>query len=140
MDLPNAFIGQTRPPTPAELSTALGSTSTIWNDLVDGYTKEQKGASLEWKSSAPKYGWALLLMLKKRRIAYISPCAGCFRVSFVLGDRAMAAARKAGLPKPVLKLLDEATHYVEGTGLRLMVRTARDLPAIRKLVQIKLAN
>ena len=41
---------------------------------------------------------------------------------------AMPISRKA-----TLKLLDEAPRYPEGTGLRLMVKTAKDLAAIRKL-------
>jgi hypothetical protein len=40
----------------------------------------------------------------------------------------------------VLKLLDEAPHYAEGTGLRLVVKAAKDLAAIQKLALIKLAN
>jgi hypothetical protein len=140
MDLPNAFPGKTSPPNPEGLSSALGSTTTVWNQLVGWFLQEQNGSSLEWNSYAPKHGWTLLLMLKKRRIAYLGPCADCFRVSFILGDKAVAAARAAGLPKPVLKLLDEAPHYAEGTGLRLVVKSSKDLPAIRKLVQIKLAN
>jgi hypothetical protein len=140
MDLQNAFIGKPCPPTDEELSIALGTTSTVWNQLLDWFAKEQSASGQEWKSSAPKYGWTLLLMLKKRRIAYLAPCAGCFQVSVILGDRAVATAREAGLPKPVLELLDQAPHYPEGTGLRLAVKNARALPAIRKLVQIKLAN
>jgi hypothetical protein len=40
MDLPNAFVGETLPPTPEELSSALGSTTTIWNELVDWFTND----------------------------------------------------------------------------------------------------
>jgi hypothetical protein len=40
----------------------------------------------------------------------------------------------------VLKLLDEAPRYAEGTGLRLMVKGPKDLAAIRKLALVKLAN
>ena len=97
-------------------------------------------AEQEWKSSSPKYGWSLRLKLKKRTIVYLGPCDGCFRVAFVLGNRAVAAARQSGLPKPVLKLLDEAPRYAEGTGLRLMVKGPKDLAAIRKLALVKLAN
>ena len=140
MDLPNAFVGNTHQPTPAELSAALGAASAIWNDLVDWFARELGVTDQEWKSSSPKYGWTLVLSFKKRRIIYLTPCAGCFRASFILGDRAVAAAREAGLSKPTLKLLDEAPHYPEGTGLRMLVKTARDLPAIRKLAQIKRAN
>ena len=44
------------------------------------------------------------------------------------------------LPKHVLQLLDEAPLYPEGTSLRLVVRSVRDLTTMRKLVAIKLAN
>lgn len=140
MDLPNAFIGTTLPPSTEELSAVLGSTTTAWDQIVDWFTENMDAASQEWNSFSPKYGWTLLLKVKKRRIVYLGPCDGCFRASFVLGDKAVAAAREAGLPKPIMKLLDEAPHYAEGTGLRLIVKTAKDLPAIRKLAQIKLAN
>ena len=52
----------------------------------------------------------------------------------------MAAARVSDLSKSTLKLLDEAPKYPEGTGVRLMVKVPKDLPAIRKLALIKLAN
>ncbi|MGO8710202.1 MAG: DUF3788 domain-containing protein [Terracidiphilus sp.] len=117
----------------------MGSTAEEWKQLVDWLAKEGV-ADQEWKSSSAKYGWSLRLKVKKRNILYLSPCDGCFRVAFALGDRAVAAARQSDLPKAVLKLLDEAPRYAEGTGLRLMVKSSEDLAAIRKLALIKLAN
>lgn len=140
MDIPNAFIGKTQQPAPAEIAAALGSAAPIWSDLVAWFATELGVPDQEWKSTSQKYGWTLVLSLKKRRIVYLAPCAGCFRAALILGDRAVVAARNAGLPKPVLKLLDEAPHYAEGTGLRLMVRTAKDVPPVKKFAQIKLAN
>jgi hypothetical protein len=52
----------------------------------------------------------------------------------------VTAARHSDLSKDVLKLLDAATRYAEGTGIRLVVRQKKDLAAIRKLASIKLAN
>ena len=140
MDVPNAFIGNTHQPTPAEISAALGPITPIWNDLINWFTQELGVTNQEWKSSSPKYGWTLILSFKKRRIVYLAPCAGCFRASFIIGDRAVAEAREAGLPKTMLKLLDEAPHYPEGTGLRVVVKATKDLPSVRKFAQIKLAN
>jgi hypothetical protein len=140
MDIPNAFIGKAHQPTPAELSAALGPAAPTWNDLVDWFAKELGVPDQEWKSTSPKYGWTLILSLKKRRIVYLTPCVGCFRAAFILGDRAVAAAGNAGLSKAALKLLEEAPHYAEGTGLRLTVRTPQDIPTIKKFAQIKLAN
>ena len=80
------------------------------------------------------------LKLKKRNILYMAPCKNCFRVAFILGDKAVKAARQIKLPQPILKAIDDAPRYPEGTGVRLIVKRMSDLPAIRKLAEVKLAN
>lgn len=77
---------------------------------------------------------------KKRVIVYMAPGDGCFRVSFILRDKAVTAARAGKLPKAVLKAVDEAPRYPKGTGLRLVVSNPGDLAAIRTLIGVKLAN
>ena len=139
MEIPNAFVGKKTLPTDEEIAAALGARAEVWKQLLD-WLAEQGVADQEWKSVSAKYGWGLRLKLKKRTIVYLGPCVGCFRVSFVLGDRALAAARQGNLSKSTLKLLDEAPRYAEGTGVRLMVKAPKDLAAIRKLTLIKLAN
>jgi hypothetical protein len=140
MDVPNAFIGKSAQPTSDEVTAALGSSATVWKEFLDWLAEEKGITEQEWNSSSPKYGWALRMKLKKRNIVYLGPCDGCFRVSFILGDKAMAAARQSNLSKSVLKALDEAPHYAEGTGVRLMVHTSKDLSPIRILTVVKLAN
>ena len=140
MDIPNAFVGWKSQPTSGEISTALASNAPLWTQLLASLANEQGVVDQEWKSSSPKYGWSLILKLKKRNIVYLGPCAGCFRASIILGSKAVVAAHQSSLSKSVLKLLDEAPRYPEGTGLRLIVKSARDLAAIQKLVAIKLAN
>jgi hypothetical protein len=140
MESMNAFTGKTSQPTSEELAVALGPSSVLWNQLVSSLSDDLDRLEQEWHTYSPKYGWALILKVKKRRIVYLSPCARCFQASFILGDRAMAAARAGTLAKPILKILDDAPHYPEGTGVRLTVKSEKDLPAIRKLAKIKLAN
>jgi hypothetical protein len=139
MEPPNAFIGKTTRPTPEELHAALGSACSVWNQLVD-WIAEHGAADQEWKSYSPKAGWALRLQRKKRNIVYLAPCDGCFRVAYILGDKAVAAARAANPSEKVLQLLDEATRYPEGTGVRILVKTSEDLDAVRQLALIKMAN
>jgi hypothetical protein len=139
MDIPNAFIGRKTKPANAEVATKLGPAAIAWQELIDWLTK-QGIACREWKSISPKYGWALRPALKARTILYLGPCDGCFRVSFVLGDKAVAAARASDLPKSLLKEIAEARRYAEGTGVRLIVNKPEDLTSIRKLVEIKLKN
>ena len=76
----------------------------------------------------------------KRTILYLAPCHGSFRALFILGPKAVAAAPAAKLSKSLLKLIDEAPRYPEGTGVRLEVKSRKYLPAIRKLAALKLAH
>jgi hypothetical protein len=131
----NAFIGSTQPPTNNELAAALGGAKAHWERLL-----ADLDLTPEWHSYSPKAGWALRLKHEKRNIVYLSPCRGCFLASFALGDRAVAAAREAGLPKTVVRMVDEARRYAEGTAVRIEVKGAGDLAAVRKLVGIKLAH
>lgn len=136
----NAFIDHAAQPTPAELATALGPTATIWNKLVRCLADEYGLTVQEWNSHSLKAGWSMRLKLKKRNILYMAPCRGCFRVAFILGDKAVKAARQIKLPHSIIKVIDEAPRYPEGTGVRLLVKRMSDLAAIQKLAAIKLAN
>jgi Protein of unknown function (DUF3788) len=139
METVNAFIGKTKAPTEVEVDAALGATAVLWKQLVN-WLAEQGATIQEWNSYSPKAGWALKLKQRKRTIVYMAPCANHFRIAFILGDRAVAAARKSYLAKSTLKVLDEAPRYAEGTGVRLMVKAAKDLAAIKKLALLKMAN
>jgi hypothetical protein len=140
VDVPNAFVGYTKKPSSKEVTEALGPAAQIWDQMILWMAKEKDVADQERKSTSLKYGWSLRLKTHGRTIIYLAPCVGCFRASFVLGDRAVAAAQQGSLPKSVIKAIDEAPRFSEGTGVRLMVKGQKDVPGVRKLAAIKLAN
>ncbi|MGA8086000.1 MAG: DUF3788 family protein [Terracidiphilus sp.] len=141
MEYSNAFRGKANQPSEAELITALGPSAKLWNEFIKWMADEEGVAGQEWKGIVvKKYGWSLRLKQKSRNIAYLGPGEGCFMVSFVLSDKALQAAKEAHLPQAVVEALAAAPHYPEGNGLRLIVHRAADLPAIRKIVAIKLGN
>ena len=140
MDIPNAFIGKAAKPTLPELSSALGSCDTLWNDLVTWLADEHGVATQEWKSISPKYGWSLRLKIRQRAIAYLSPCNGFFLVSLALGDKALKSALQLDLPKTVADQIRKSPRFAEGTGVRLLVKKPQDLTPVRKLVLVKLSN
>ncbi|MEO8368543.1 MAG: DUF3788 domain-containing protein [Candidatus Solibacter sp.] len=133
---PNAFIGQADPPTDAQLTAELGAARAVWDEVLTALDLPVH----EWNSYSLKAGWSLKLKLGKRTIVYLAPVRGAFRVAFILGPKAVAAAPAAKLSKSLLKLIDEAPRYPEGTGVRLEVRSSKDLPAIKKLAALKLAH
>jgi hypothetical protein len=140
VDIPNAFIGKPKQPTPTEVAAALGVAAPAWNELLNWFAQEKAVTGQEWKCYSLKYGWSLQLKLKRRTIVHLSPCSGCFRAAFILGDKAVKVARGSNLSAKMLKLIDEAPRYPEGTGIRLIVHSEKDLAPIRKLAAIKLAN
>jgi hypothetical protein len=141
MDAPNAFLGKGNQPSETEVAAALGPAAPLWSELIHEVTIDAGRLTQEWKGiCVNKYGWALRLKQKSRNIIFMSPCHNCFRVGFTLSDKAVAAAKDAHLPKAVVEALAAAPKYPEGTGLRLTVNRPADLPVIRKLARIKLAN
>lgn len=139
MEIQNAFIGRKDQPSGKEISEKLGPAAAIWDELISWLTA-QGIACTEWKSVLPKYGWSLRPALKSRIILHLAPCVDCFRVTFILGDRAVTAARAARLPKAILDMIAASKRYAEGTGVHLAVHKTSDLAAVRKLVEIKLRN
>ena len=138
--LPNAFIGKTQPPTDAELSAALGPAKALWDQLLARLAGEHKLTTQEWNSYSPKAGWSLRLKSKGRNIVYLGPCKGAFRTAFALGDKAVAAARQSDLHPGVIKIINEAKRYAEGTAVRLEIKKAKDIETVTKLAGIKLAR
>src|ERR1039458_5434550 len=47
----------------------------------------------------------------KRNILYLGPCRGGFRVTFVLGDKAVEAERHSTLPRTVVRIVEEGKRY-----------------------------
>jgi hypothetical protein len=138
--LPNAFIDKPGEPTDLDVAEVLGPAKAHWDRLLADLAQECDLVVQEWNSSSRKAGWALRLKRQKRNILYLSPCRGSFRVSFALGDKAIQAARQSGLPQPVIRIIDEAKRYPEGTAVRIDVKGAKDISAVKKLTRIKLEN
>ena len=133
---PNAFIGHKKQPSGKELSVALGPTYRLWSDLI----AELHLPDEEWNSYSLKYGWSLKLKQKKRTILHLGPREGSFQIAFILGERALAAARSSKFPRHILDALAEAKKYPEGTAVRIEVTKASDLAGVKELAAIKMAN
>lgn len=136
----NAFINKPAPPSDVQVAAALGPAKAAWDQLLNDLAQEFDVTVHEWKCHSPKWGWALRVKRKARTIVWLSPCESGFTVLFILGDKAMQAARRSKLPKRIVEALDAAPKYPEGTGVWLHVKTSRDVGTLKKLAAIKLAN
>lgn len=136
----NAFTNKPEQPTDSELAAALGPAKATWDQLLIELAQEFGVNVHRWKCYSPKSGWALHAKRKERTIVWLAPQAGRFGVLFIFGAKAMQAARRCKLPQRVVQAINEAPKYPEGTGVRLAVRSSRDIGTLKKLAAIKLAN
>ena len=118
----------------------MGDAKELWDKLLGELAEEHKLTVWEWNSYSPKAGWSLRVKRKDRNIVYLGPCQDAFRVAFVLGNKAVAAARQSHLPKGVIKIINEAKRYAEGTAVRFEIKTAKDIETVTRLAGIKLAH
>ena len=128
---------KTKFPDDAALAAALGKAKVLWDEFVRHITQEYGPITEEWGFYK---SWSMRLKRKKRTIVYLLPRDGHFLCAYVFGEKATEAARRAKLPKDVVKIIEEAKVYAEGRGFRLEVKTKKDLEAMKKLAAIKMAN
>ena len=128
------------PPTAAALGKALGATHSTWLEFVRHLEAEYPPLTGEWHFSGAKWGWSMRLRQNKRVIVYLTPADGFFHAGFSLGERAVAAAAERRLPKAIVEAIDAAPRYAEGRGLRLEVRRATLLPALKTLAACKMSS
>ncbi|MHB1096262.1 MAG: DUF3788 family protein [Gemmatimonadaceae bacterium] len=118
--------------------TALGRAYATWAGIVRVVEELASPLGIEWKPSKIAFGHVCLLRHKKRTLVYLLPEAASVTVAIVLGERAYDLAMASTLSAAVKTSLTEARPYAEGRGIRVSVKTSRDLATIRKLVAIKL--
>ena len=136
----SVFDDKASKPTAQKLARVLGESNGMWKEIKK-HLKAEYGELIEdWKFYGAKSGWILKTLRKKRNLFFFVPSEGSFRLSFVFGDKAVAAAEQSDLPKDIITTLKNARKYAEGRGLRIEVKGPADVENIKKLVEIKLNN
>jgi len=136
----SVFDGKAAKPDDQMLAKTLGESYPLWREIKEQLTAEYGELTEEWRFYGQKSGWILKTLRKKRNLSFFIPLGGAFRVSFVFGDKAVAAVEQSGLPRSLVAELKNARKYAEGRGLRIDVKNSADVEHIKKLVEIKVSN
>jgi len=134
------FDDKTTEPNDKMLAGVLGKSNQLWQEITKNLKAKYGELIEEWKFYGQKSGWILKTLRKKRNLFFFIPLKGSFQVSFVFGDKAVAAVEKSGLPQELITELKDARKYAEGRGLRIDVKNSADVENIIKLVEIKVNN
>lgn len=134
----SAFIDKHHPPTDVDLRSTLGSAYGAWARLIELVSTRMPPISQVWGFASAATGWGLRLRRNDRVVLYMTPNAGHFLVSFALGEKAAAVAHAEKLPAWILAAIDSAPRYAEGRGVRVEVKTIREVTSLAALAKIKL--
>jgi hypothetical protein len=128
------------PPTESALAAVLGRARGSWARLRAALQTAHGPLNEEWHFAGKAFGWSLRLKQRKRVLVYMLPCRSHFLASFALGEKACRAARTVGLPASILTLIEAAPKYAEGRGVRIPVRTRKDVDHVLLVVSLKAAT
>ena len=77
---------------------------------------------------------------KKRNIMFLIPRRGYFLAVFVFGDKAVEAIVNSSLNQSIITAIKESRKYAEGRGLKIEVKSEKDIENIKILTHIKMNN
>lgn len=136
----SAFGKGSAAPTDADLRIVLGRAYPSWDKLLAGIRERISPIAEVWAYTNTSTGWGLRLRHKERVILYMTPQQAQFLVSCVLGEKAVAAAQATRLPAAIRHAVAASPRYAEGRGVRVVVKSARQIPGLVALAQIKWHN
>lgn len=136
----SVFEDKTHAPSAAELTRALGGSARLWFRLVAEVAREHGPIVEQWNHAGARFGWSLRLRRRDRVVLYLTPQSKGFMAGVLVGEKAAKAARERGLPAAALRLLEAAPRYAEGRGVRVSVRTLKEVEIVLHLVALKLVS
>ena len=95
------------------LAEKLGDVYRLWENVKNHISSDFGQTTEEWKYYNTQSGWLLKTLLKKRTLFFFTPCDKFFRITFVFGDKAVAAVEKSDLPENIKTELRNARKYFE---------------------------
>lgn len=136
---PNAaFPDSRRKPASSELSALPGRAYARLDKALAQIRLAHPELTVEW-SYSPRVGWHQIYLRKKRRILYLVPARNDFRVSMLVGDKAIADAGNGPAGGKIRALLAGAKRWPEGTSFSFDRRTL-DPGVLSALVEGKIAH
>jgi hypothetical protein len=115
MDPAAAFPDPKQAPVETDLRAALGVAFAPIDQILTGLRSAHPNVTGAWQFSA-RVGWYYVQLLAKRRLLYLVPRRRDFRLSIILGGKALAALKAGPFRARLAKLLKAARRYPEGTA------------------------
>jgi len=134
------FTDLTKIPCNEDLKVAIGDLFPVWMEIRNFVFEKYPAAVEEWHISIKKYGWLYRIKDKKRAIIYLSPREGFFKATMVFGQKAVDKIMLTDISEELKLELKSSKVYVEGRVLRIEKVDYLNIPDLKNLIEIKIAN
>ncbi|HNX42603.1 MAG: hypothetical protein BWY86_00935 [Candidatus Aminicenantes bacterium ADurb.Bin508] len=132
------FTDPSSPPDPETLLLALGRCAPLWKSFREETYSRFPQALEVWKYYGAGSGWVMKFLVGNKNLFFVIPLKECFRINFVLGEKAVQRALSTPLPVEVEKTLREGHPYPEGRSISLEISQESDLSLGMEILGIKL--
>lgn len=133
-----AFPDPKRKPEAPELPVIVGRAYALQDRALRRTRLAHPELKVKW-SYSPRAGWHQIYLGNQRRIFYLVPARSNFRISILLGDKALADANDGPAKEKIRALLAGAKRWPEGTSFSFDRRTLRP-DVLLALVEAKTAH
>jgi len=130
------FLDEEHQPTRRQISAAIGSRRSLWQNLVQFITDNYRIKG-DLTFCGENYGWALRFRKGGKPLTTIYPARESFVAQIVIGPTQAGNAFGLDLGKRVRKALEDAHPYHDGRWLFIKVRSKRDLTDVQQLLMLK---
>jgi hypothetical protein len=134
------FDDKTITPNNEMITSALGGTYSLWEELKNHICEEYPVITEEWKFYGKAAGWSCKIVSKKRNLLFFVPLKDSFRLRIVLGEKAVIVAESANLPNEIKQSIRDATPYAEGRSVDIDTNRREQLDVIKALLKMKYEN
>jgi hypothetical protein len=138
LDPTAAFPDPQQTPADDQLKPVLGPAFPPLNAVLAAVTQLCPDATVAWQFSK-QAGWYRVALRKKRRLFYLVPKRGDFRLSLILGGKAIASLKDSPQSRAVVRLIETAKRYPEGTAFEFNAASC-DTALITAMLAAKIAH
>ena len=135
------FEDKTIMPDDNMVSSVLGDTAPIWDELRSHVEETYPNVTGQWKRYGKAAGWSYKLLSKKRNLLFFVPRNDSFRLRIVLGEKGCDRVEiDNDLPDEIKEAFRTATPYAEGQSVDIDIDRHEQIETVKRLLKIKYEN
>lgn len=131
------FSDKDRKPNDGLILSIIGDNVKWWKEIVAYLNENYKGSSGDWNFYNDGKQWVFKMTHKKKTIFWANLLKESYRITFYFGDKAEPVIDGSDIPQSLKDSFKNGKRYGKIRAITLPLKSAEDVEAGKKLIQIK---